>query len=558
MTAPELFGPFFDGPSWDNWRTVLRGAFAMQMTAEEATFFRSVTGRDPPSKRVRELAIVAGRRSGKDSVASFVATMAAATFNPNGRTRPGERPVVLLLGADRAQARGLLSYIKGYFAEIPQLKALVQRETIDGLELIVGTDIIVATSDFRLVRGRTVLCAILNETAFWQQEGSASPDVETFRAIVPATSTLGDEAMIIMISSAHRRSGLLYSRWEKFFGVDNPDTLVVHAKTRQLNFLISSAIIDAALADDPQSAEAEFNSVWRDDLASFCSRDEILACCDHATVRPPRPGVQYVSRIDASSGVGKDSMTACVGHAEGDIAVVDCIVEVVPPFSPPDACAQIAGVLRSYNLSTTTGDRWGLNFVSSEFQRHGITVEYSDKNRSDIYREALPIIRSRRARLPTNEKMVSQFASLERRTLSNGERIDHPQRAGFHDDVSQVTAAVLAALVAPRSNAENWLEYYRRLNEQAGLSFNRMNTDMDGARAAGPEFGWDIRNDSETLYRLWWPEPLVRGTPDIRFEEGRPCKSCTRAEAQRYLTQPAIRQINEALASELEESKWPR
>jgi hypothetical protein len=249
-------------------------------------------------------------------------------------------------------------------------------------------------------------------------------------------------------------------------------------------------------------------------------------------------------------------MTAAIGHTEGDIAVVDAIVEIVPPFSPPDACAQIAGVLRSYNISTTTGDRWGLNFVSSEFQRHGITVEYSDKNRSDLYRECLPILRSRRARLLSNEKMVSQFANLERRALTNGgERIDHPARAGCHDDVSQVTAAVLAALVAPRSNAENWIEYLRRCNEAAGLSFSRMNVDLDGARAPGPEFGWNLRNDSETLYRLWWPQPLVRGTPDIRYEEGRPCKSCTRREAQRYLSQPAIRQLNEQLAAELEEKR---
>src|SRR5262249_43642785 len=152
-------------------------------------------------------------RSGKDSVASFIGSFAATTFRPNGRTRPGERPVVLLLGADRSQARGLLGYIKGYFNEIPALRELVTRETMDGLELSTGVDIVVATSDFRLVRGRTVLLAVLNECAFWSQEGSASPDVETFRAIMPATATLADEAMIVMISSAHKRSGLLYERW---------------------------------------------------------------------------------------------------------------------------------------------------------------------------------------------------------------------------------------------------------------------------------------------------------------------------------------------------------
>ncbi|QHO77901.1 hypothetical protein ACH79_40260 [Bradyrhizobium sp. CCBAU 051011] len=77
--------------------------------------------------------LVAGRRSGKDSIASAVAAYAAATFKPDGKVRAGERPLVMLLGADRAQARAQLAYIRGYFAEIVPFKAMVQRETVDGL-----------------------------------------------------------------------------------------------------------------------------------------------------------------------------------------------------------------------------------------------------------------------------------------------------------------------------------------------------------------------------------------------------------------------------------------
>jgi hypothetical protein len=543
MDSPALFGRYFAGPSWDNWRAVLRGAFALQMTEAELAFFRSVTGREPSAKRVREVDVVAGRRSGKDSVTSFIAAYAAATFRPNGRTRPGERPVVLLLGADRGQARSLLGYIKGYFSEIPALAALVERETLDGLELSTGVDIIVATSDFRLVRGRTVLLAVLNEVAFWPQEGSASPDVETFRAIMPGMASLGEEAMLIMISSAHRRSGLLYSRWHRLFGADNPDTLVVHAKTRELNPTISQAIIDAAMADDPQSASAEFDSRWRDDLAGYLTRAEIEACIDRGvTVRAPLVGVRYEAYVDASSGSGRDSFTATVGHrGDGDRCIVDCIIEIKPPFSPPDAVARISDMLRSYNsITRVTGDRWGLGFVESEFRRHGIEMDYSDKTRSDVYRESLPVIRSGRARVLDHDRMVNQFVALERRVLpGGGERIDHPQRQGHHDDISNTVAGLLCLLSTDLRGAAGWLEYYRRLTE---ASFNRSGVDMDGARAAGPEFGWAF--SAEPLVTINVPEH-ARGAYGSAFE-------IVRSQAKAFLCNSTWREVNPDLARELE------
>ena len=100
MDDPHLFShpslePPFTGPSWDNWKTVLKAGDGLRMSAAETEFFKSVTGgREPPTKRVRELWWVVGRRGGKDSVASVVAAHVAATFNSpapaaRGRARLG-------------------------------------------------------------------------------------------------------------------------------------------------------------------------------------------------------------------------------------------------------------------------------------------------------------------------------------------------------------------------------------------------------------------------------------------------------------------------------------
>jgi hypothetical protein len=61
MNHPKLFAPWFKGESWDGWRTVLKGAYALPMTNDEIEFFRTVAERDPPKKRVRELSPAGAR-----------------------------------------------------------------------------------------------------------------------------------------------------------------------------------------------------------------------------------------------------------------------------------------------------------------------------------------------------------------------------------------------------------------------------------------------------------------------------------------------------------------
>jgi hypothetical protein len=290
-----LLGPWFPGESWNPWRAVLKAAFCLPMSADEIAFFRTVSDREPPTERVRELWVVAGRRAGKDSVASLIAAHAAALFDEQGKLRPGERAAVLCLACDRDQARIVLNYVKSYFTSVPVLKAGVRRETADGFELKNGIDVVVGTNSFRSTRGRTILCAILDEVAFYRSELTATPDVETYRAIRPGMATL-QGSMLIGISSPYRRAGLLYQKFKDHYGKDGGDILVIRAPTAVLNPTIDAAIIDQALAEDPAAARAEWLGEFRDDIAGFADVALIEAAVDcGVTVRPPRRGVYYSS-----------------------------------------------------------------------------------------------------------------------------------------------------------------------------------------------------------------------------------------------------------------------
>jgi hypothetical protein len=92
LDDPALFQPWFPGPSWNTWRTILKAAFGIALdNSELETFHGLARDRPPPERQVRELWIIAGRRAGKDSIiASPVAAYVSAFFGHAGLLRMRE------------------------------------------------------------------------------------------------------------------------------------------------------------------------------------------------------------------------------------------------------------------------------------------------------------------------------------------------------------------------------------------------------------------------------------------------------------------------------------
>src|SRR5258708_2395418 len=97
INHPDLLGPYFDGPSWDRWKAVIRAAYALRMSPRDIELFKEVSGdREPPTSPVKELVCCIGRGGGKDSIASALVTYIGCYADHSG-LRPGEHGTVLLL-----------------------------------------------------------------------------------------------------------------------------------------------------------------------------------------------------------------------------------------------------------------------------------------------------------------------------------------------------------------------------------------------------------------------------------------------------------------------------
>jgi hypothetical protein len=456
----------FDGPSWDRWRAILKGAFGLPMTEEELESFREVTDRDPPGNRVRELWVVGGRRGGKDSVASLIIAHAASLFDGKRRQiagislpalRRGERATIFCFGRDRDQARLVLGYVRDYFASIPELKAMLTRETRDGFELSNGVDVIIGTGDYRSVRGRAVLLCVMDEVAFFEDENSATPDIELYNAVTPGMLTLHDQAMLIGISTPHTKSGLLWDKYREKYGTDDPAVLVVKATSMQLNPTLPAEIIEAEIASDPARKRSEYLCEWREDISGFVSSEIVDAATIKKQVLSPIEGVAYTGFIDISGG-SKDSHTCAVAFKDSEGCCVLAATRELKSENTESVVAEFAAMLKSYGVTTVWGDRYGAFWVVDAFGRHGITLKHSPHSRSELYLNLLPMLSAGQAKLLDIKRLRSQLLALERRTIrgTGREIVDHPSKAGAADDLSNCVAGALVMVASAERSKVIW------------------------------------------------------------------------------------------------------
>ena len=91
-------------------------------------------------------------------------------------------------------------------------------------------------------------------------------------------------------------------------------------------------MVAEAYEDDPQSAAAEYGAEFRGDIADFVSREVVDACTIRGRVELlPASGTRYVAFVDPSGG-SADSMTLAIAHRDKEIAVLDAVREIRPPF----------------------------------------------------------------------------------------------------------------------------------------------------------------------------------------------------------------------------------
>ena len=167
LDDPAVFRPWFERGDWTAWRAFLAALFGLSLTDRERTLFEAHTRRvTPPAEPFAEAALVIGRRGGKSFVLAVLAIFLACFRDYRQYLQPGECATILVVAADRKQARTIMRYAAGLLENVPMLQPLIERQSTEEIELKRRVVIEVATASFRTVRGRTIAAALLDELAF--------------------------------------------------------------------------------------------------------------------------------------------------------------------------------------------------------------------------------------------------------------------------------------------------------------------------------------------------------------------------------------------------------
>jgi hypothetical protein len=456
MDDPAWWQPWFARGDWTAWRAFLAAAFALPLDDEALALYRECTGRAAaPHQQAAEAWAICGRRGGKTRVMATVAAWLAAFIDWRPHLGPGEVATIMLITANRKQARTALRYLRSLFLDHPTLTQLVLRETDEALELSCRVIIEVTTASYRTTRGYTVAAVIADELAFWMaDEDSANPADEIIEALRPAMATMPG-ALLMVATSPYARRGPVWHAWRHHYGKDDDPILIWKAPTRRMNPQVPQEIIDRAMERDPASAAAEYMAEFRADIETYIAREVVDGATALGRYELPYSMNHYYTAFVDPSGGSADAMTLAIAHAENDHAVLDVVRERRPPFSPEDVVREFAGLLTAYSLGTVIGDRYGGEWPRERFREHGIVYEPAEKPKSDLYKELLPALNSGKVELLDLPRLHAQLVGLERRTARGGrDSIDHPP--GGHDDVANAVAGCVVGAINGHNSLAVW------------------------------------------------------------------------------------------------------
>jgi hypothetical protein len=457
MTSPSGFLPYFKGglESWKGWLVFFKVmAGRTDLDAAEMEIFTAATGlRNLPTERQREVYLCCGRRSGKSTICAVMAVAYALWGGWQEKLQGGEDPMIFIVSPTMEQGKVILGYVKSILS-LPHFKKFVKRERQGSVELKNGTQIIIKPASWRSSRGWGAGLIILEEMAFFRFESeSALVDIEIYEALKPSTANI-ENSLFAGVSTPYLRAGLLFQKsanWGK------PGRILFW---RAPTWIMNTSLTEAGLREEYSTlSEAAFNSEFgaseREDIEAWLPVALIDGAMDPAgaSVRDAsyQKGTTYYIFADPSEGLhkGDDSMTIGVSHGVEDSVVVDFLQEFKPPFKPKHVISQVVEICSRYRVSTITEDSHAIGWISDQLEPHGISVEKSKLNKSQIYAKFAVLAGDELVSLPADQRLREQLMGLQRFNQEGGLlKIDHLPRS--KDDLanSACGCALLAVIAA--------------------------------------------------------------------------------------------------------------
>lgn len=407
--------------------------------------------------------LIAGGRSGKTYLLSLYLLYASLTV-PLSSLAPGEKAFAAIIAPQLDLAQQDLNYIVGAAESNAQIRSRIISNNNDGIVLSRRDGIPVAIRPFAASRGgvsgrgKSLVSALLSETAFFKDKGSGTVNDDTiFKAVAPRVVPGG---LTLIESTPWIRTGLLYQQYEQNFG--KPTTsLVAQAPTvlmREDPHILQ--MVEREYKRDPENASIEFGAEWGSSQESEFFTVEDMDRLFSSNSSPSTQDVQQQQRrgVVAAADLGFVRNSATLVICEGGSPWRAVLLEEIRPSPtrrsvPSEVCSHFCECLSRHSARM---------LITDQHYRETLR-EYTSKIGVGLIDSAGPVERfaALRAAIRSGNVVVSPSHPLAARlrrqlmsvrqtmTASGKSQIRLPTDAdGSHGDLADCLARAIAGASA--------------------------------------------------------------------------------------------------------------
>jgi hypothetical protein len=413
----------------------------------------------PPDAR-RTIVAVFGRGSGKDEIAADYSIYRMATGDIR-KCGTGDVPVAIVIAPDLKLAGITKNRAIEKVRQVPSLSRCLESETADGFVIrrpqdgrLVAFETLAASRAGSTARGRSVLSAVLNETAFFRDEGAAINDAAIYSAILPRLMPGGS---ILLASTPWAEAGLFYDLYDKNYGrpkialVAQASTLVMRGDDEQI-----CAIVATETERDPVNAERELGARFIGiGSMNYFDGASIDAAVDPDLAMPYPPNAKCGRAIAADLGFKLDASALVIIQNTNEGAITAFVDEMCPtawaPLVPSDVFTRFVRAITKYHGSHCYLDAHYIESAKEYFFKNGITahqVPGGKPGKVEMHLAAKELLAEGKIRIPKHAKLISQLKSIIAKPIAGGGiQIITPRRVGqHHGDIASAWVAAAWAL----------------------------------------------------------------------------------------------------------------
>lgn len=412
-----------------------------------------------PAEARRVLVLVAGARGGKSYVVGALRCLHLALTVSLATLAPGEQAFGVIIAPDPRQREQCFGYALGAAKSHPGIAGLIkgdpgkERFTLKRPDGEVTIEALPAKRGGSAGRGRSLVCAVLEECAFFLDENYVVNDEEVFKAVTPRILPGGQT---ILSSTPWAEVGLLY----KEFVANHPEpkcaaphltqpgrphrAIAAHAPTLLLRDVeLTRDIVAAEQARDPVNAAREYGAQF---LAlgslQFFDPVAIAKAIDHTLTFPAWPA-QTDARllcVGADLGFVRDAAAAVV--LERTAAGIRPLeeLELMPTsgqrLKPSEVFAAMAELAKRHGAVDIVADQHYAESAREAWTAEGLVMVDREQDKVTVFDAARIEIAEGRLVLP-NSDVVEQLRAVKKRPLPGGGiAIEQPRKPGSHGDLA--------------------------------------------------------------------------------------------------------------------------